>query len=74
MIKWIIGLLVVGAILVESDSLVWRLVGIAILLGVACMWLSVKLESPICFMIAKACAVALVVIIIGYIIAVILKD
>ena len=72
--KWFIGLLVIGAILACSDSLIWKILGIALFMGLSCYWLGTKLDSSFFFMLCKACAVVLVVIIIGSIIAAILKD
>ena len=74
MIKWLIGLLILGLLLAFSDSLVCKIAGIALVVCIVCLWAGMKYNIASCFTIMKACAVILVVIIVGILIMAILKD
>lgn len=72
--KWFIGLLLIGLLLATSDSFGYKIIGIALFVGLCCLWIGMKCDSTSFLMISKVCAVILIVIIIGLLIMAILKD
>ena len=72
--KWFLYLLVMGIILACTDSIVGRIAGVAIVVGLSSGIIGELTDVAMFFALMKACAVILVVIVAGVLISAIVSD
>ena len=72
--KWFLYLLVMGIILACADSIVGRIAGVAIVVGLSSGIIGELTDVAMFFALMKACAVILVVIVAGVLISAIVSD
>ena len=72
--KWILYLLVIGIILSCADSIVGRIAGVAIVVGLSSAIIGELTDTAMFFVLMKACAVIIVVIVAGVLISAIVSD